>query len=375
MTANNVSASMSGCAGQRCMAASAMVGVGKIDHIVDAIVEESKKIIPGVNLGAVISREAKERIEAYITEAEKQGAKILLDGRSVTVPGCEDGFYVGKSLGGVPKAAANKGADCISFDQENNRYPCSIEPWDEGEEGEVKVVSEKRLDVGTPLTFDLQDFSLEGDRIEMRALDDLAGCASILAALIELTREPVKTDIFGIFTRAEEVGLVGAGLISAENTVPVNTFIVSVETSSVIPGVEQGMGPVIRTGDASYTFDAEAEQILALAKNTLVSEDQNFKCQRQLMAAGSCEATAFAVHGYSTTGVAFPLGNWHNATTKIPDPNGSIGMENISLEDFMHGTDLIYTSASMVHTESVSPLKERLREVQEKLKNRLNRLT
>ncbi len=302
---------------------------------------------------------------AYVAHMDHPGYEIVR---------IEDGFYVGKSLGGVPKAAANKGADCISFDQDNNRYPCIIEPWDGGDEGEVKVVSEKRLDVGTPLTFNLQDFSLEGDRIEMRALDDLAGCASIMAGLIELNNEPVKTDIFGIFTRAEEVGLVGAGLISTEQTIPTNCIVVSVETSSVIPGVEQGMGPVIRTGDASYTFDAGAEQILALAKNTLMSQDQNFKCQRQLMAAGSCEATAFAVNGYSTTGVAFPLGNWHNATTKIPDPDGSIGMENISLNDFLNGTDLIYTSARMDHTGSASPVKERLKEVQERLKNRLNRL-
>jgi malonate-semialdehyde dehydrogenase (acetylating)/methylmalonate-semialdehyde dehydrogenase len=61
MTASNVAASMSGCAGQRCMAASAMVGVGKVDHIVKQICEEVKKIVPGKNLGAVISKQAKER--------------------------------------------------------------------------------------------------------------------------------------------------------------------------------------------------------------------------------------------------------------------------------------------------------------------------
>src|SRR4030095_779925 len=61
MTAQNVAASMSGCAGQRCMAASAMVGVGEVDHIIDKICEEAKKIIPGKNLGAVISKDAKQR--------------------------------------------------------------------------------------------------------------------------------------------------------------------------------------------------------------------------------------------------------------------------------------------------------------------------
>ncbi len=98
MTASNVAASMSGCAGQRCMAASAMVAVGSVDHIIGKLVEESKKIVPGINLGAVISKKAKERIERYITEAEQQGAAVLLDGRGATVKGKENGYYVGPTV-------------------------------------------------------------------------------------------------------------------------------------------------------------------------------------------------------------------------------------------------------------------------------------
>ncbi|MCW3109637.1 MAG: CoA-acylating methylmalonate-semialdehyde dehydrogenase [Segetibacter sp.] len=98
MTAQNVVASMSGCAGQRCMAASAMVGVGAIDHIIDKICDEARKVIPGENLGAVINKESKERIEKYITEAEQQGAKILVDGRGAKVNGKEDGTYVGPTI-------------------------------------------------------------------------------------------------------------------------------------------------------------------------------------------------------------------------------------------------------------------------------------
>lgn len=98
MTATNITASMSGCAGQRCMAASAMVAVGPVDAIIQKIVEEAKKIIPGKNLGSVISKEAKERIERYITDAEKAGAKILIDGRNYIVKGSENGFYVGPTV-------------------------------------------------------------------------------------------------------------------------------------------------------------------------------------------------------------------------------------------------------------------------------------
>lgn len=98
MTASDVVASMSGCAGQRCMAASVMVGVDKVQPIIDRMVEEAKSIIPGENLGSVISQAAKERIEGYITEAEEQGATILVDGRNTVIEGKEGGFYVGPTI-------------------------------------------------------------------------------------------------------------------------------------------------------------------------------------------------------------------------------------------------------------------------------------
>jgi malonate-semialdehyde dehydrogenase (acetylating) / methylmalonate-semialdehyde dehydrogenase len=98
MTAQNVAASMSGCAGQRCMAASAMVAVGNVDHIIEKICEEARKIVPGKNLGAVINNQSKDRIEQYITDAEKQGAKILVDGRKTVVAGKEKGTYVGPTV-------------------------------------------------------------------------------------------------------------------------------------------------------------------------------------------------------------------------------------------------------------------------------------
>jgi malonate-semialdehyde dehydrogenase (acetylating)/methylmalonate-semialdehyde dehydrogenase len=98
MTASNVTASMSGCAGQRCMAASAMVAVGNVDHIVNGICEEARKIEPGKNLGSVISKVARERIERYITEAEAAGAKVLVDGRNWKAEGYEGGYFVGPTV-------------------------------------------------------------------------------------------------------------------------------------------------------------------------------------------------------------------------------------------------------------------------------------
>ncbi|HEY7613783.1 MAG TPA: CoA-acylating methylmalonate-semialdehyde dehydrogenase [Gemmatimonadales bacterium] len=98
MTSSNVVASMSGCTGQRCMAASVMVAIGSTDHIVSRLVEHARAVVPGKNLGPVISREAKERIERYVTEAEQAGATVLLDGRNTVVPGREGGFYVGPTV-------------------------------------------------------------------------------------------------------------------------------------------------------------------------------------------------------------------------------------------------------------------------------------
>lgn len=98
MTAQNITASMSGCAGQRCMAASAIVAVGEVDHIIDKLCIEARKMVAGQNLGAVINQDAKDRIENYINEAEKMGAKILVDGRKTVVSGKEKGTYIGATI-------------------------------------------------------------------------------------------------------------------------------------------------------------------------------------------------------------------------------------------------------------------------------------
>ena len=98
MTSTNVVASMSGCAGQRCMAASVMMAVGQSDHIVERMVRIVSDMVPGTHVGPVISREAKQRIEKYITEAERAGAKVLVDGRNYVVPGRENGYYIGPTL-------------------------------------------------------------------------------------------------------------------------------------------------------------------------------------------------------------------------------------------------------------------------------------
>ena len=224
-----------------------------------------------------------------------------------------------------------------------------------------------------PVVFDLPDFSLDENFIRMRAADDLAGCAASLSAIERLASDGVEANVYGVFTRAEEGGLFGARLMAEARTLPIETLVVSIESSPLIPGVEQGGGPVIRTGDALYTFDADAEQVMTVARESIRSRTPDFKCQRQLMSGGVCEGTAFAVWGYRATGMAFPLGNYHNATTGIRDPNSGIGAEYIRVEDFLGGVELLAEAAVSVSSRYDSPARERVREVPEDIRARMTR--
>lgn len=98
ITAKNVASSALGCAGQRCMAASVLIAVGRSDEIVDGIVEAAKGFRCGSEMGAIISSAARDRILGYIDRAEKRGAKIRLDGRNAKVEGKPDGYYVGPTI-------------------------------------------------------------------------------------------------------------------------------------------------------------------------------------------------------------------------------------------------------------------------------------
>jgi len=81
------------------MAASVAIGVADIDHIIDQLVEEAKAFELGVDMGTIISKAALERIMNYIDEAEKMGARVLIDGRNKTPPsGYENGYWLGVTI-------------------------------------------------------------------------------------------------------------------------------------------------------------------------------------------------------------------------------------------------------------------------------------
>ncbi|WP_436288758.1 CoA-acylating methylmalonate-semialdehyde dehydrogenase, partial [Variovorax paradoxus] len=98
-----------GSAGERCMAISVAVLVGDVaDKIIPKLIERTKmlKVLDGENLaaemGPIVTRAAHERITGYIAQGEKEGAKLLVDGRQFdggqAGAGCGDGFWMGGTL-------------------------------------------------------------------------------------------------------------------------------------------------------------------------------------------------------------------------------------------------------------------------------------
>jgi malonate-semialdehyde dehydrogenase (acetylating) / methylmalonate-semialdehyde dehydrogenase len=103
--ANHITAAGYGSAGQRCMAISAVVAVGDAgDALVERLREKALEVNVGPGrdqaseMGPVVTPEAKNRITGYVDRGVAAGATLVVDGRGHTVPGHEDGFFVGPCL-------------------------------------------------------------------------------------------------------------------------------------------------------------------------------------------------------------------------------------------------------------------------------------
>lgn len=110
MVIRNMTTSCYGCAGQRCMASSAIIGVGNTyDVLCRKFVEDSKKVIVAnplnekyidepMLMGPVISKKAKDFILSLIETGISEGATLALDGRNIEVPGCKNGYFIGPTV-------------------------------------------------------------------------------------------------------------------------------------------------------------------------------------------------------------------------------------------------------------------------------------
>ncbi len=94
-----------GSAGERCMAISAVVGVGRAgDELIEAAAARIEKLSvgpgdqPGVEMGPLVTRQHLEKVRSYVDAGVAQGAELVADGRDLVVPGHEDGFFLGPTL-------------------------------------------------------------------------------------------------------------------------------------------------------------------------------------------------------------------------------------------------------------------------------------
>lgn len=178
--------------------------------------------------------------------------------------------------------------------------------------------------------WDFPDPVVRGTRIYARGCDDLAGAAAMLCAMDELVRSPKSCDAYFLFTRAEEVGFIGAIAACRLRTIPAKCFVVAMETSSERPFAKMGDGPILRVGDKASTFTHAATAYCHRIARELARDNKRFQYQRKLMDGGTCESSAYCTLGYEATGLCIALGNYHNVDAK----RKKLAPEYIDLDDF-----------------------------------------
>ena len=199
--------------------------------------------------------------------------------------------------------------------------------------------------------WDLPACEVRAGIIRSRACDDLIGCACIVAMLRELERTGAQCAAWGLFTRAEEIGFIGAIEMARSGRLPKSVTVISLETSSVKGGpVKIGGGPIIRVGDRTSIFDSGTTALLQdIAKRAGLTH------QRALMQGGTCEATAYALYGYRTAAMCVALGNYHNC-----GPRERIASEYVSVEDSVGMARLCVEMAKAGGTDALAQLRTRL---------------
>lgn len=220
--------------------------------------------------------------------------------------------------------------------------------------------------VGDVATWELPEARVEGDLLHTSACDDLAAAAAALAAY-EVLREARRQgggaetvgDVRLLFTRAEEVGFVGALGACRAKSLPPGSRILALENSRAFDDSPIGAGPIVRVGDRLSIFSpsltgavaARAEQVAGGPAAPTAAQKQSdlpkWRWQRKLMAGGACEATVFCAYGYEATCVCLPLGNYHNMADLAAVQAGTfagrprVGPEFISISDFHGLVDLL----------------------------------
>ena len=206
--------------------------------------------------------------------------------------------------------------------------------WVRGKDGEMTFLGSvperyrtnpKTRSFGDFAMWGLPSFEIRNRQIHSRACDDLLGCAEIICLFRELEERRAAVHCVGLFTRAEEVGFVGAIKLAQSKPLPTSVTILSLETSTPRGTAEIGKGPIVRVGDRVSSFDGPAT-----AKLLAAAEREGIAVQRCLLDGGTCEATAYQLYDYTCAAASLALGNYHNCTA-----DGKIAAEYVAIDDFI----------------------------------------
>lgn len=237
------------------------------------------------------------------------------------------------------------------------------EPWRECIAELASPRDAEQLAVGDIGRWDVGEPRIEGDTIYTHACDDLSAVAAALCVMDELRKVPGTEHVHILFTRAEEVGFIGAIAACKHKTMPENARVLALENSRSFPNDSPiGAGPIVRVGDRISTFSPTLTAACAKLSDELVKQreksDHPFKYQRKLMAGGACEASCYSAYGYDSTCLCLPLGNYHNMAdlekTSANDPeaiaNARCGPEYVSLSDYHNLIALLISAATNLTT-------------------------
>ncbi len=204
------------------------------------------------------------------------------------------------------------------------------------EKKETRALMRESGDIA-PFGFEVK---IDDEKVEAVACDDIVGCAIIVETFKEVARLGIETTFHAAFTRAEEVGFLGAWHLGKHWPFGKEAVFLSVENSRPVNGAELGEGPIVRVGDKLSIFD---NQLVELLMRT--AAEQGIRVQRSLLDAGACEASALQACGIRSAGVSVPLGNYHN----IGDDE-SVVPEFVMLEDVRAMVRLLVALVGTEHT-------------------------
>ena len=205
---------------------------------------------------------------------------------------------------------------------------------------------------------------IAGGLLHTYACDDLAGVVAALSAFDVIRRRRGLEHVGLLFTRAEEVGFIGAIAACQQRSVPKNARLICLETSRSFADSPVGAGPIVRVGDRSSVFEPTLTNAVSALVQAHAEANPGFRWQRKLMPGGTCEATTFSAYGYRSTCLCLPLGNYHNMVN-IDDVTAGkrpvrTGPEFVSLEDFHGLVDMLVLCAAGLDASGRPSLRDRM---------------